>query len=100
MSGATSPWHGWSGRSPPPTSAQPVDVGAIAPTLLSLEGLAGLEGWWLTAQLAGATGIEDWWRLAEDRVARLAASAGERGHAFARYAGTRLESMRTAGRRG
>ena len=66
--------------------------------LASLSSLAGLEAWWLTAEMAKAASVEAWWTLAERRAARLAQAAGPHGDTLLRYAGTRLERMRTSSR--
>ncbi len=77
-----------------------VDAAPIGRVLGALTRHSGLEAWWLAAETAAATGIDAFWPLAEAHAARLAAHAGEYAGAFRRYAGARLEMMRTAGRHG
>ncbi len=79
-------------------AGETLDVDGLGHVLESLPDLAGLEAWWLTAQVAVAAGVDAWWGLAERRVARLAGQAGERGDGLRRYAAARLEAMRAGGR--
>jgi hypothetical protein len=58
--------------------------------LLRLEGLAGLESWWLTAEVAECFGVPRWAELARRRVVALRASAGAYGDTLARAAAKRL----------
>lgn len=62
----------------------------------ALDEVAGMEAWWVTAEVAAALGVDRWWGLAEERTARLAAAAGEHRSGFEGYAGARLERMRTS----
>ena len=55
-----------------------VPPAAIAADVDALDEVASLESWWLTAVLAQASGVDEWRTLAEQRVARLAAQAGDR----------------------
>jgi DNA-binding SARP family transcriptional activator len=52
--------------------------------------LAALESWWLAADLAGAADEPRWRRLAESRVATLAAAAGPYADALTRAAEARF----------
>lgn len=55
-----------------------VEVGAVGELLARLDGLAGLEAWWITAETADEFAVDAWRRLAESRVAALAGRSG--GH--------------------
>lgn len=69
------------------------DDDAIDATVASLDGLARLEAWRLTARLAAATGREDLWAKAELYAEMLAASCGaetDRVRAWMRTELTRL----------
>jgi DNA-binding SARP family transcriptional activator len=77
-----------------------VDVDAVGDVLRRLDRLAGMEAWWLTAEAAAALGVDPWWAAADRRLAALAAAAGPYAGTLTRWAGTRLESIRTVGRRG
>ena len=79
---------------------EPIDPAAAGRVLEALPRHSALDAWWLAAEAAAATGIDAFWALAEAHVARLAAQAGEYAGAFRRYAGARLETMKTAGRHG
>jgi DNA-binding SARP family transcriptional activator len=76
------------------------DSAAIGRVLAALPRHAGLEAWWLAAEVAAATGVAAFWSMAEAHAARLAVQAGDHAGAFRRYAGARLETMRTAGSHG
>ena len=52
--------------------------------------VAGLEAWWLTAEVADAFGVDQWRALAGRRVAELAARAGDRAETLSRAAARRL----------
>jgi hypothetical protein len=70
-----------------------VDDGAIEATVASLDGLARLEAWRLTARLASATGRTDLWATAERYAELLAATCGpdaDRVRAWMRSELTRL----------
>ena len=81
-------------------AGEPIEMEEAARLVESLPRLAGLEAWWLTAEMASATGNPEWWALAERRAAALARSAGPHAETLRRYADARLESMRTAARPG
>lgn len=78
-------------------AGEAVDRDELSRLLEALPQLAGLEAWWLTAEVAAVTGVDAWWVLAERRVARLAEGAGDHAETLRRYAATRLERMRTSG---
>jgi hypothetical protein len=78
----------------------PVDVPATAGVLQRLRDRAGLEAWWVAAEVAAATGVDAFRAVAEGHAARLAAEAGPHAAGFRRYAGAQLERMRMAGRQG
>lgn len=63
-----------------------VEPDEIAGAVAALDRLAGVEAWWLTAEVAEALDVDAWRRLAERRAARLAAAAGDRGDDLRRYA--------------
>ena len=73
-----------------------IEPKAVQPHLDALDEVAGLEAWWVTGEMAAAFGVAGWWGQAEERAARLAGAAGEHRAAFERYAGARLERMRTS----
>ena len=54
-----------------------VDLDAVAADLRALDDVAGLEGWWVTAEVAAACRVDAWWHDAERRAGALAAVAGE-----------------------
>jgi hypothetical protein len=76
-----------------------LDLVAVGAVLEALPRLAGLEAWWLTAEMAAAAGVDAWWALAEERAADLAKEAGPHAEALRRYAAAKLERMRTRGLR-
>jgi class 3 adenylate cyclase/DNA-binding SARP family transcriptional activator len=78
----------------------PVDLAGMDSILESLPRLAGLEAWWLTAEIAASAGVEAWWALAEGRVERLARAGGPWAEGLRRYAATRLERIRISGVKG
>jgi DNA-binding SARP family transcriptional activator len=80
--------------------AEPVEHTPIEAVLRLLPEHAGLEAWWLVADVAAATHSDAFWALAEEYAARLAVHAGEYAETFTRYAGARLERTRTVGRQG
>jgi hypothetical protein len=45
-------------------------------SLADLDGQAGLDAWWLAAELALALGRDDWRAVGEERAARLVATGG------------------------
>ncbi len=81
--------------------AQAPEAGALAELSSSLSAVAGVEAWWVMADLGASLASDDCFELAmahRDRVAAtLDAPARE---AFLAYAGTRLESTRMRGRNG
>ena len=66
------------------------DLDALAGQLNRLPQVAGLEAWWLTAEVAAAFGVDRWRALAGRRVAELAARAGGRAETLRRAATRRL----------
>jgi DNA-binding SARP family transcriptional activator len=80
-------------------AGETLDLTALGAVLEALPRLAGLEAWWLTAELGAAAGVDAWWALAEQRAADLAKEAGPHAETLRRYAAARLERMRTGGRR-
>jgi DNA-binding SARP family transcriptional activator len=73
-----------------------IDPQALQEHIDALDEVAGLEAWWVTAETAAALRVDRWWSHAEERAARLAAAAGDRRAGFERYAGARLQRMRTS----
>ena len=80
---------------------EPPTADALGELSASLAAVAGVEAWWVMAELAAALDSDVCFDLAEQHRDRLAAhlDTGARA-AFLRYAGTRLESTRTRGRTG
>jgi len=70
-----------------------MDLSAVGPVLLRLPEHAGLEAWWVTAEVAAATGSEAVWSIAETQAGQLAGNAGHLGDAFRRYARARFASL-------
>lgn len=81
--------------------AEPPAADALTELSASLAAIAGLEAWWVMADLGASLGSEACFVLATEHRDRLAAhlDATERA-VFLDYAGTRLESTRTRGRTG
>ncbi|MBV6509416.1 MAG: hypothetical protein JJLCMIEE_02507 [Acidimicrobiales bacterium] len=65
---------------------EPLDLDAVAARVDALDEVAGMEAWWMTADVAADTGVETWMSLAGERVAALAREAGERAQAFTQHA--------------
>jgi tetratricopeptide (TPR) repeat protein len=78
----------------------PVDLESVATILTRLHEHSGLEAWWLAATVAAATKTDGFWTIAEARAARLAACAGDHAATFQRYAGKRLDRMRSVASQG
>jgi DNA-binding SARP family transcriptional activator len=57
----------------------------------ALDEVAGLEAWWLTADLATATGNDAWRALAERRLAALVAQAGPYADALRTFGASRVD---------
>jgi hypothetical protein len=74
------------------------DLDAIGALVLAVDDVAGLESWWLTAEIADAFDVDAWRSLAGQRVAHLASQAGPLADELRRYAATLLESSSTTGR--
>ena len=71
-------------------SAGPVvaaDVNEVELLLGELDQLAGLEAWRWTADAADAFGVDRWRQVADQRLATLAAAAGDRAAALTTWAG-------------
>ena len=66
------------------------DLDELAALLDRLPQVAGLEAWWLTAEVADAFDVDQWRALARRRVAELAARAGDRAETLSRAAARRL----------
>ena len=81
--------------------AEPPTADALGELSSSLSAVAGVEAWWVMAELGASLESGVCFALASQHRDRLAANldAGARA-AFLRYAGTRLESTRTRGRTG
>lgn len=62
------------------------DLEGVGQLLSRLDDLAGLEGWWITAQVARMFGVHDWEQLAERRAVALRARAGPHARALDRAA--------------
>jgi tetratricopeptide (TPR) repeat protein len=81
--------------------AEPPAAESLAELSSSLSAVAGVEAWWVMAELGVALGSDICFELAEAHRDRLAAHLDASARAaFLAYAGTRLESMRTRGRTG
>jgi hypothetical protein len=79
------------GEEPPPPTA-------LAELSSSLSTVAGVEAWWLMAELGASLGSDSCFAHAQGHRDRVAAHLDEPARAaFLRYAGTRLESTRTRG---
>jgi hypothetical protein len=72
-----------------------IEHDAIEAVLERLPEHSGLEAWWLAAEVAAATATDRFFTLAETYADRLAAHAAEHAETFRRYAGARLDWMRT-----
>jgi DNA-binding SARP family transcriptional activator len=72
----------------------PVDLDRVGDLLESLDRLAALEAWWLTAEAASSFGVESWSGLAERRAARLVRSAGGYAETLRRAVAARLTRTR------
>jgi hypothetical protein len=57
-------------------AGEPVDLDRLDAVVARLDRVAGLEAWWLSAELAADFGVPRWRSLAADRVAAVAAGAG------------------------
>lgn len=55
---------------------EPAEAARVTLLLSDLAEFAGLEAWWVTAEVAAATSTERWWRLAERRADVLILAAG------------------------
>ncbi|MFI5285093.1 MAG: ATP-binding protein [Candidatus Dormibacteria bacterium] len=81
--------------------AEPPTTDALAELSSSLSAVAGVEAWWVIAELGAALSSETCWALAAAHRDRLADHLDASARAlFFDYARTRLESTRTRGRTG
>jgi DNA-binding SARP family transcriptional activator/tetratricopeptide (TPR) repeat protein len=81
--------------------AEPPAAEALAELSSSLSAVAGVEAWWVMAELGVSLGSDVCFELAAAHRDRLAAHLDASARAaFLAYAGTRLESTRTRGRTG
>jgi DNA-binding SARP family transcriptional activator/tetratricopeptide (TPR) repeat protein len=62
------------------------DLETVAGLLTHLDEVAGLEGWWITAEVARVFGVHEWEELAGRRVHSLRRRAGARAEALDRAA--------------
>jgi tetratricopeptide (TPR) repeat protein len=69
---------------------QPTDLAQIEALLGALPRLAGLESWWLTAEVAAEFGVAEWRALAEIRVRDLLVVAGPHEGSLRRAAAERF----------
>ena len=75
-------------------TAPDLDLDQVDHDLRVLGQVAGLEAWWMTAELAAEMDQPRWWRLAEQRVTDLGSQAGERSDSFVAHASRRLDRLR------
>ena len=81
--------------------AEQPTAAALAALSASLSSVAGVEAWWVMAELGASLGSDLCFELASAHRDRLAASLDAPARApFLDYAGTRLERIRTRGRTG
>jgi hypothetical protein len=66
------------------------DLEVVQGLLTRLDQVAGLESWWITADVARAFGVDAWEALARQRVAELRTHAGRLGPSLERAASRRL----------
>ncbi len=67
-----------------------LDLHEVGRLLIRLDEVAGLESWWITAEVARAFGVGEWDDLARRRVSDLRTRAGGHSAALDREAGRRL----------
>jgi DNA-binding SARP family transcriptional activator len=83
------------------TGSEPPVIDTLTELSSSLDAVAGVEAWWVMAELGASLGSDACFELAAAHRDRLAAYLEDSARAaFLRYAGTRLESTRTRGRTG
>ncbi|MGE3285380.1 MAG: BTAD domain-containing putative transcriptional regulator [Pseudonocardia sp.] len=71
----------------------PVDRDAVAAALAALDRVAGLEAWWVTAEVAAALDEPRWWALADRRATALVAAAGPYAEPLRRAVGARFAGL-------
>jgi hypothetical protein len=71
----------------------PVDHDDLDGVLARLPEYAGLEAWWMTAEVARELGVDRWRSRAEDGLAALAKRSGEHRESLLRSARSRLEAL-------
>jgi tetratricopeptide (TPR) repeat protein len=69
------------------------DYEEVDARLAALDSCAGLEAWYLTAELAAATRQDRWWRDAERRAGALIGSAGPDGESLRRWVAKRFSAL-------
>lgn len=82
------------------TAGEPEDLDEVGRLLDRLVEVAGLEAWWLAAEVAAETGVDAWRVTAERHLATVARAAGPYADLLSRRAATRLERMSITGRSG
>jgi DNA-binding SARP family transcriptional activator len=75
------------------SGGDPVDLAEVDGVLAGLDRLAGLEAWWVTAEVAADLGVERWWRVADRRAAALVARAGPDAEPLRREVGARFARL-------
>ncbi|MDP8929748.1 MAG: hypothetical protein M3O70_14550, partial [Actinomycetota bacterium] len=81
-------------------AGEPEDLDEVGRLLDRLVEVAGLEAWWLAAEVAAQAGVEGWRVSAERHLATLARAAGPYAELLSRRAGARLERTSITGRSG
>jgi VIT1/CCC1 family predicted Fe2+/Mn2+ transporter len=72
-------------------TGSPADMDEVDSLLLSLDQVAGLESWWITAEAAQVFAVDTWKDMAGRRVAALSRRAGSYAAVLERSATRRLE---------
>jgi tetratricopeptide (TPR) repeat protein len=81
-------------------AGEPEDLDEVGRLLERLDEVAGLEAWWLAAEVAAAAGVDRWRATAERHLAAVLGAAGPHADLLSRSAGNRLETLRITGRSG
>lgn len=71
-------------------NGDPANYDEVERDLAELPAVAGLDAWWLTADLANDYPVDRWWQLAEARLAELLDASGTYRHQLHQYASGRL----------